>query len=78
MVQGDGVRMLTANGGRIFPQSTGDLRGETLGFGMRCPFFGDDGDVVSTIEKDPCSNETSDAAADDKNAVGERGRRFER
>jgi hypothetical protein len=40
-----------------------------LGFGVRGPFFGNDGDVVAAIEEDPRCNETGDAAADDKNVV---------
>ena len=53
VVQGNSVGMLTANGRRVFPQCTRDLRRKTLGLGMRCPFFGNDGDVVSAIQKDP-------------------------
>ena len=70
--------MLTTDSWGVFPESAGDLRGKTLGFGVRGPFFGDDGDVVSAIEKDPGCNETGYAAADDENVVREGGRWFKR
>ena len=70
--------MLTTDCGGVFPEGTGNLRGKTLGFGVRGPFFGDDGDVVAAIEEDPGGDETGDAAADHENVVREGGRSFKR
>ena len=74
VLQGDGIGVLAAYRGWVFPQRACDLRGETLGAAEGGPFFGDDGDFVAFVEEDPCRRKANDAAADDQNVWGGCGR----
>lgn len=68
--EGERVGVEAADGRGEFPEGTGDLGCQALGFCVRGPFLRNDSDVITAVEEDPGCNEAGDTTADDENVRG--------
>src|SRR2546423_5546989 len=65
-VQRNGIGVLAASSGWIFPQCSSNLRGEALRFGIRGPFLGKHGNVVASVKQNPGRDQTCNTSANDQ------------